>query len=47
MNENSKIFLNKKILIYGLGKTGISVFRFLKKKSDLILFDDIPKLKTN
>ena len=47
MNESSKIFLNKKILIYGLGKTGISVFRFLKKKSDLILFDDNPKLKTN
>ena len=32
MNENSNIFLNKKILIYGLGKTGVSTFNFLKKK---------------
>ena len=26
------IFLNKKILIYGLGKTGLATFNFLKKK---------------
>ncbi len=47
MNENSKIFLKKKILIYGLGKTGISIFKFLKNKSDLILFDDNKKLIKN
>ena len=32
MNENSNIFINKKILIYGLGKSGLSSFNFLKKK---------------
>ena len=30
MNENSNIFINKKILIYGLGKSGVSAFNFLK-----------------
>ena len=34
------IFLNKKILIYGLGKSGLSTFEFLKKKSDIYLYDD-------
>ena len=28
------IFLNKKILIYGLGKSGLSAFKFLKNKSN-------------
>ena len=41
------IFLNKKILIYGLGKSGISAFEFLKKKNDIFLYDDYKlKLKT-
>ena len=40
------IFLNKKILIYGLGKTGLSAFRFLKNKSDVFLYDDY-QLKIN
>ncbi len=40
MNENSNIFINKKILIYGLGKTGFSTFNFLKKRNDVYLFDD-------
>jgi UDP-N-acetylmuramoylalanine--D-glutamate ligase len=34
------IFLDKKILIYGLGKSGLSAFRFLKNKSNIFLYDD-------
>ena len=34
------IFLNKKILIYGLGKSGLSTFNFLKNKSNIFLYDD-------
>ena len=34
------IFLNKKILIYGLGKSGLSAYNFLKNKSDVYLYDD-------
>ena len=34
------IFLNKKILIYGLGKSGLSAYKFLKNKSNVFLFDD-------
>ena len=34
------IFLNKKILIYGLGKSGLSAFQFLKKKNEVFLYDD-------
>ena len=37
------IFLNKKILIYGSGKSGLSTLEFLKKKSDVFLFDDFKK----
>ena len=45
MNKDSNIFLNKKILIYGLGKTGISTYNFLKNKSSVFLFDDFLKRK--
>jgi UDP-N-acetylmuramoylalanine--D-glutamate ligase len=34
------IFLNKKILIYGLGKSGLATFNFFKDKSDIFLYDD-------
>jgi len=40
----NNIFLGKKILIYGLGKSGISSYNFLKKKSDVYLFDDNRKI---
>ena len=32
MSSRLNIFLNKKILIYGLGKSGLATFNFLKKK---------------
>ena len=40
MNTKLNFFFKKKILIYGLGKSGLSAFRFLKKKNDVSLFDD-------
>jgi UDP-N-acetylmuramoylalanine--D-glutamate ligase len=40
MGTDLNIFLNKKILIYGLGKSGLSTFKFLKNKSDIFLYDD-------
>ena len=44
MKTDKNIFLRKKILIYGLGKTGVSTFKFLKKKADVHLFDDNKKI---
>ncbi len=40
----NNIFLEKKILIYGLGKSGISTYNFLKNRSDVYLFDDNQKV---
>ena len=46
MASKLNIFLNKKILIYGLGKSGYSAFKFLKNKNDVSLFDDFnPKIR--
>ncbi len=40
MLNNKKIFSKKKILIYGLGKSGLSAFKFLKNQNTLYLYDD-------
>ena len=45
MLNNLNIFYNKKILIYGLGKSGISVLKFLKKDNEITKYDD--KIKVN
>jgi UDP-N-acetylmuramoylalanine--D-glutamate ligase len=44
MKKINNIFLGKKILVYGLGKSGISTYKFLKKNSDVYLFDDNHKI---
>ena len=38
--EEKNIFLKKKFLIYGLGKSGLSSYFFLRKKNDVFLYDD-------
>ena len=40
MLNNQNIFYNKKILIYGLGKSGLSVYKFLKKDNHVMTHDD-------
>jgi UDP-N-acetylmuramoylalanine--D-glutamate ligase len=40
MSDSLNIFFKKKILIYGLGKSGLSAFKFLKNKSNVFLYDD-------
>ena len=45
MTKLKNIFLNKKILIYGLGKSGLSTYKFLNDKADVYLFDDNLKKK--
>ncbi len=40
MTGNENIFLKKKILIYGLGKSGLSSYFFLRKNNDVYLYDD-------
>jgi len=45
MTKSINIFLRKKILIYGLGKSGISSYKFLNNKTKVYLFDDNFKKK--
>ena len=40
MLNNLNIFYKKKILIYGLGKSGLSVLKFLKKDNKITTYDD-------
>ena len=40
INTKLNFFSKKRILIYGLGKSGISAYEFLKKKGEVSLFDD-------
>ena len=40
MKKIENIFLKKKILIYGLGKSGYSTFNFLKSRNNIYLYDD-------
>jgi UDP-N-acetylmuramoylalanine--D-glutamate ligase len=47
MTKSKNIFLGKKILIYGLGKSGLSSYKFLNNKAEVYLFDDNSKKKIN
>ena len=47
MKKSKNIFLGKKILIYGLGKSGISSYKFLNDKAEVYLFDDNSKKNIN
>ena len=40
MESFSNNFLKKKILVYGLGKSGLSTLKFLQKKSEIYAYDD-------
>jgi len=45
-NLNDKI-KNKKILIYGFGKSGCASYNYLKKFNEVLIFDDKKKIKKN
>jgi UDP-N-acetylmuramoylalanine--D-glutamate ligase len=47
MKKNTNIFLRKKILIYGLGKSGVSSYKFLNDKAEVYLYDDNIKKNFN
>ena len=40
MKLKKNFFFKKKILIYGLGKSGSACFDFLNRNNKLIVFDD-------
>ncbi len=42
LNDN---LINKKILIYGYGKSGYSTFEYLNKKNKILIYDDKKKIK--
>ena len=47
MDNISNIFLKKKILIYGLGKSGLSTLKFLQNKCEIYAYDDsVKKIKS-
>ena len=45
MLNNLNLFYKKKILIYGLGKSGLSAFKFLKRDNEITTYDDKIKVK--
>jgi len=47
MNVSRKLFKNKKILIYGMGKSGFSSYHFLKKTNYIKIYDDKKKIIKN
>ena len=47
MNFDLNTFFRKKILIYGLGKSGISAYEFLKKDNQIFLYDDFETKSKN
>jgi UDP-N-acetylmuramoylalanine--D-glutamate ligase len=47
MLNNQNIFYKKKILIYGLGRSGLSTFKFLKNNNEIILYDDKKEVYQN
>ena len=44
MLNNHNIFYKKRILIYGLGKSGLSAYKFLKKNNQITTHDDKIKI---
>jgi len=40
MKKKDKFFSNKKILIYGLGKSGLASYSFLKNHNEVYVYDD-------
>ncbi len=43
MNARQNLFYNKKFLIYGFGKSGFAVFKYLNQKNDCRIIDDNQK----